>query len=144
MTEAACENIFDIGGGQLLSSQCDADAFCAAAGQRVAFCGAVRPWPIDKARITLLSDNTYRTEGEVCALRYTFDDGQRRQVVSRSLLMQRTQNGVPLGRSVFEFYNLFDIPAAWAGKTVRLRIEACDENGPHPDASLETALHIYE
>lgn len=143
VTDAARENIFDIGGGQLLSTQCDADAFGAAVGQRVAFCGAVRPWPIDKARITLLEDNTYRTEGEVCALRYTFDDGQSQQIVTRSLLMQRTQNGVPLGRSVFEFYNLFDIPAAWAGKTVCLRIEACDENGPRPDASFEAALHIY-
>ena len=43
-------------------------------------------------------------------------------------MMERI-DGESIGKSVFEFYNIFEIEKEWTGKTIEIKVIACDNNG---------------
>ena len=138
----ARENIFDLGGEGVISSAFDTDVVKVRAGDNIAITGVVKPWQLDPASFVMREDNTYEIRDAVEKIVYIFDDGVKKQRVERELLMERTDGGKSIGRSVYEFYNLFLVDEAWRGKRIVVRITATDRGGENPEANQTIVLEV--
>ena len=98
---------------------------------RIAIAGVCRPWQMDPKDFELRKDNIYNIKNEVQKLHYGIRDAETGDVLkkeTRKLMMERI-NGESIGKSVFEFYNIFEIEKEWAGKTIEIKVIACDNSG---------------
>lgn len=73
-----------------------------------------------------------------------------RQESSRQLLMERfikpegTEIEHSIGKSVFEFYNIFHVDESYAGRDILVTLTACDKSGEYKPASDRIILHITD
>jgi hypothetical protein len=142
VNEKARENVFDLSGESVLSSAFDTDTVKICAGEKIAITGVVKPWQLDPASFVRCADNTYEIRDTVEKIIYVFDDGIQKQRFERELLMERIDDGKSIGRSVYEFYNLFSIDEAWHGKRVILEITAADREGEKDQAKQTLVLEV--
>ena len=142
VNEKAEESVFDLGGEGVISSAFDTNAVRVRAGDRIAITGVVRPWQMDPAAFSLKWDNTYEIADAVSRMVYVFDDGEKTYRIERELMMERIDREKSIGRSVYEFYNLFSIDRDWRGKRVTVTITAADRSGEYPLARQTIILEV--
>ena len=142
VNEQAKENVFDLNGDSVISSAFDMDVVKVHAGEKIAITGVVKPWQLDPAAFVLLADNTYEIRDTVEKIIYVFDDGVQKQRFERVLLMERVDHGKSIGRSVYEFYNLFSVDETWRGKRVTVEITAADREGEKDQAKHTIVLEV--
>ena len=128
VNEKAKENIFDLSEETILDVHYDVKRISVKAGSRIAISGVVKPWQLRKDDVILKDDNTYAIRHEVSKIHYTIFDGEKTLEEKRSLLMERI-DGTSIGRSVYEFYNLFEIKDTDKGKKLRFELEAQNDEG---------------
>jgi hypothetical protein len=73
---------------------------------------------------------------------YVFDDGEKTYRIERELMMERIDREKSIGRSVYEFYNLFSIDRDWRGKRVTVTITAADRSGEYSMARQTIILEV--
>jgi hypothetical protein len=56
--------------------------------------------------------------------------------------MMERMDGKSIGRSVYEFYNLFHIDQAFKGKKITVEITAADRSGENPRARKTIVLEV--
>ena len=112
------------------------------AGEKIAITGVVKPWQLDPASFVRRADNTYEIRDTVEKIIYVFDDGVQKQRFERELLMERIDDGKSIGRSVYEFYNLFSVDEAWRGKQLVVEITAADHGGEKDQAKQTLVLEV--
>ncbi len=142
VNEKARENVFDLNGESVLSSAFDTNTVKICAGEKIAITGVVKPWQLDPESFVLRGDNTYEIRDAVEKIIYTFDDGVQKHRFERNLLMERIHDGKSIGRSVYEFYNLFRIDESWKGKRVKVEITAADRRGEKDQAKQTLVLEV--
>ena len=142
VNENAKENVFDLSGDDVISSVFDTKNLKVRAGEKIAITGVVKPWQLDPASFVRCADNTYEIRDTVEKIIYVFDDGMKKQRFERELLMERIDDGKSIGRSVYEFYNLFSIDESWHGKRVMLEITAADRRGENTQAKQTLVLEV--
>ena len=142
VNEQARENVFDLDEkGVKRSVTALAGEVAVSAGEDIAVMGVVRPWQLDGNDFTLTRENVYRIGNAVCRVHYRIDDGESRREEDRALMLERI-DGDPIGRSVYEFYNLFHIGKEMKGRCIRIRVAACDRGGEHAGADAELVLRV--
>ena len=141
VNERARENLFDLNGNTVKEFQTDLSRLTVRAGETVALMGVVRPWQLDPEDFLKRPDNTYEIANRVDSIHYTFTDGETEERHTRSLMLERI-DGDSIGRSVYEFYNLFRINEKWAGKTVTVTVQAADRNQKHPLAKKTLKIDV--
>ena len=99
------------------------------AGERIAVSLIVRPRQLDPADVVLTKENIYVYKDQISILSYEVDDGQMCFHEERKLLMDRIDEGVSIGLSVYEAYNVFPIPEESRGKILEFRVRALDQRG---------------
>ena len=141
--EGAAENVYELSGTEVIRSQTDVCRVTASVGERLAVMGVVRPRQTDPASFRLKRENVYEVRNPVEKILYEFEDGT---ICERALMMERREHGESIGFSVYEFYNLFEIPASWEGKTVTVTVRAADREGiyPHAEAVMRVAVSANE
>jgi hypothetical protein len=97
---------------------------------------------MDPAAFSLKWDNTYEIADAVSRMVYVFDDGEKTYRIERELMMERIDREKSIGRSVYEFYNLFSIDRDWRGKRVTVTITAADRSGEYPLARQTIILEV--
>ena len=142
VNENAKENVFDLSGDGVISSVFDTKTVKVRAGEKIAITGVVKPWQLDPASFVRRADNTYEIGDAVEKIVYVFDDGVQKQRFERKLLMERIDGGKSIGRSVYEFYNIFLVDEAWRGKRIVVRITATDRGGENPEANQTIVLEV--
>ena len=128
VNEKAKENVFDLSEETILDVHYDVKQVSVKAGSRIAISGVVKPWQLKKEDVILKDDNTYEIHHEVSKIHYTIFDGEKTLEEKRSLLMERIDE-TSIGRSVYEFYNLFEIKETDKGKKLRFELEAQNDEG---------------
>lgn len=141
VNERAKENLFDLNGEAVKEHQTDLDRLTVRAGETVALMGVVRPWQLDPEDFHRRPDNTYEILNRVETINYTVTDGETEDRHTRPLMLERI-DGNSIGRSVYEFYNLFRISEKWAGKTVTVTVQAADRNQKHPLAKKTLKIDV--
>jgi len=141
VNERADENVFHLNGEGVISSAFDPDVVKVAAGDEIAITGVVKPWQLNPDAFFKRADNTYRIADGVCRMIYVFDDGENKRRFERELLMERI-DGRSIGRSVYEFYNLFHVDQAWKGKKVTVEVTAADRSGEYSRAKRTIVLEV--
>lgn len=141
VTDNAEENIFHIDFKNVKKTAFSDEKIVVEAGSRAAFTGAVRPMQFDPSGYVLRSDNTYQINNEICFLRYTFTCNGKTVSEDRKLLMERIDEE-PIGSSVYEFYNIFDVPADMCGNKVNVGIEVYDCHGDKTKAGINFDIFI--
>lgn len=139
----AQENRFNLNEEAVENMIFDLDSVTVPAGTTIAITGAVKPWQLNPADFTLRPDNTYEIRDSVKELHYELDDGETVRKETRSLLMERIDKH-SIGRSVYEFYNLFTIAPSLKGKDLTIRVKACDKHGEKDGASKRLTIHVSE
>ena len=129
VNEKAKENCFDLGEESVERMFTDLSQVALPVGATFAVTGVVKPWQLMPEFFELRRDNTYKIKDSVCEVHYEFDDGQNIQKETRTLLMERIDKGLSIGSSVYEFYNIFSVKPSWKGRTVTIRVTACDKSG---------------
>lgn len=138
----AKENSYNLKGiGVKKSFYDDSQGFKLPAGEKLAITGVLRPYQLEPSDFKLKDNNEYDIANYPEKLVYTFRpikplDGQNPSgsvsepggSVERKLGMLRYKDG-PLEGSVFEFYNIFEIPKDYSGKSFEIQIEAFDKKG---------------
>lgn len=143
VNEKAEENVFRFEEEAVQYSLTDQNNFRVPPGCVIAIAGVVRPWQMAPEDFILKPDNTYEIKNKIETLHYTFDDGSEVKTDMRKLMLERIGK-TSIGRSVFEFYNLFHIGGEYAGKTVSITIEGIDSHGSATPAKGELTLFVEE
>ena len=66
-----------------------------------------------------------------------------RREFTRELMMERfTGTGCLIGKSVFEFYNIFHVDESYAGRDILVTLTACDKSGENKLATDRILLHV--
>ncbi len=143
VSDEADENIFFIDFRNVLKTAFFDEKIVLRAGSRAAFTGVVRPMQFDKSGYVLKSDNTYSIKNEVSFLRYTFRYDDKVISEERYLLMERIDDD-SIGSSVYEFYNIFDIPEDMKECKVNVRIDVYDRNGIKTKAGIDFDIFIKQ
>lgn len=127
---SAGENRFELDGRAVLGT---VTGLCAPvrvrAGQPFAIMGTARPWQMNPKDFVRLPSNTYEMHNALSSVRYTFSDGDTSRTEERGLLLERFENGVSIGTSVAECYNLFRFSASDIGKTIQCTARVFDRRG---------------
>jgi hypothetical protein len=142
VNERARENAYDLRGCGVEKSLTNLEALSVEAGSRIALMGVVRPWQMNPSDFILRMDNTYEIRNSVETLRYVMDDGVRVIATEERRLMLERFDGESIGRSVYEFYNLFEIPADASGKTLTVTVTACDRYGRDCDSTDRIRIRV--
>ena len=134
------ENVYELNGSGTVRAMTALDRVTACVGERLAVMGVVCPWQMNPADFVLRRENVYDIYNRVEKIRYEFDDGT---TCERTLMLERTDCGQPIGRSVFEFYHLFTVPASWRGRDVHATLYAVDLHGAvNPSAMATLAVRV--
>ncbi len=142
VNERARENVFDLGETAVKRSVTRLDGeVTVSAGEDIAIMGVVRPWQLDGGDFVLTRENVYRIGNAVCRVHYSIEDGEIRREEDRELMLERI-DGEPIGRSVYEFYNLFHVGKEMKGKRIKIRVAACDKGGEHVGADATLILRV--
>ena len=141
VSDEAKENVFFIDFRNVMKTAFFDEKIVLTAGTKVAFTGVVRPMQFDKSGYVLKPDNTYCIENEIDFLRYTFRYNKKTFSEDRRLLMERVDDE-PIGSSVYEFYNIFDIPDNLKDCTVNVSIDVYDRNGIKTKAGIDFEVFI--
>ena len=131
VSDGAEENKLDLSGCNVKEYQTNLEKIEIDEGSKIAVSGVCRPWQLDPKDFELRKDNIYNIKNEVQKLHYEIRDAETGDVLkkeTRKLMMERI-DGESIGKSVFEFYNIFEIEKGWTGKTIEIKIIACDNNG---------------
>ena len=129
--DATEENKFDLSGRNVKEYKTDLNEIFVEAGKRVAVSGVCRPWQLSPTDFELTRENIFIIKDGIQSLNYEIRDvetGDALKKETRKLMLERI-DGESIGKSVFEFYNIFEIEKAWAGKTIEFHVTACDNSG---------------
>lgn len=135
------ENVYRLDGTGVLDSITDLKLPEIKYGNDIALTGAVKPRQLDKKHFILRPDNTYEITDAPKKLVYIFDDGITCRFYERSLLMERVDEK-SIGRSVYEFYNIFRIGEEYRNRTVKVTISAVFADGICKDTAAELTLRV--
>lgn len=138
---SAEENVYDLSGRAVVSHHTDTADLCVRAGEDIAVTGVVRPWQLDASDFKLRRDNIYDIANSVSSIKYVFSDGEREWSDERELMLERIDS-YSIGRSVYEFYNIFRIGEALRGKTLTVTLTACDRRGENPQAKKTVEIKV--
>ncbi len=94
----------------------------------IAFCGVCRPLQLDRDDVVLKKDNTYEVHHEISEVVYVFDDGENKREEIRGLMMERIDKE-SIGKSVYEFYNVFPVSDKDKGKTIDVSLYVRNDKG---------------
>lgn len=141
VNDKARENVFNLNEKAVTAMYFDINEVTVTAGDTIAISGVVKPWQLDPKDFKLKSDNTYEIGDSVQELHYEIDDGETVKTQKRSLLMERIDKK-PIGKSVYEFYNLFFIDPSWEGKKLTIKVTPCDKCGEKKNASKKLTIHV--
>ena len=122
------ENLLYLDERDIIRSITDLGQISIHAGDTIAIMNVLRPENIERKYLTLKEDNTYEINNEVTTLHYEFCFKDDMITYDRGLMMERIDDH-SIGKSVFESYNLFEIPEAMKGTTVSVHITAYDRHG---------------
>lgn len=143
VSDEAKENKFFIDFRNVLKTAFFDEKIVLSPGSRAAFTGVVRPMQFDRSGYILRSDNTYCIENEISFLRYTFRYNGKSISEDRYFLMERTDDE-PIGSSVYEFYNIFEISEDMKDCKVNVSIDVYDRNGSKTKAGINFDIFIYQ
>ncbi len=143
VSSEAEENVFCIDFRNVIKTAFSDEKIVLSAGSKAAFTGVVRPLQFDKSGYVLKPDNTYCIKNEVSFLRYTFRYNGKIFSEDRSLLMERIDDE-PIGSSVYEFYNIFEIPEDSCGFKINISIDAYDRNGIRTKAGISFDIFVKQ
>lgn len=141
VNEKAEENVFRFDEEAVQYSLTDQNDFRVPPGCVIAIAGVVRPWQMAPEDFILKPDNTYEIKNKIETLHYTFDDGEQTTSFEKRLMLERIRK-TSIGRSVFEFYNLFRIGKEYTGKSVFITIEGIDSHGSATPAKGALTLFV--
>ena len=136
----AKENIYNLDGRNVIRSEYENFRFNV--GEEIAIAGVIKPYQMDRDDFILGKDNTYEIKNEPSKLIYKFISGEKTKTYERELNMLRIKGDKTLERSVFEFYNLFNIDESFAGKTWEVEIQLKDRKGNVTGFKRELSLEI--
>lgn len=122
------ENLFDLKEADIADVFYDWREIRVKAGSSIAVNGIVRPWQLDEKDVTPRRDNTYQIDHEVSIVHYEIDDGEDKRTEDRKLLLERIDERV-IGRSVYEFRNIFRFSEEDKGKSIRFCVRAMNDEG---------------
>ncbi len=122
VSEDVKENVFDLSEKGIRDVFYDTEHIKVRAGDRVAFCGVVRPLQLKSEDVVLNDDNTYTLNHEVKYIRYLIDDGESVREIKKELLIERI-DGSSIGTSVYEFYHIFEFKEEDRGKKIVFSLE---------------------
>ncbi|MBQ8781572.1 MAG: hypothetical protein IJZ72_07875 [Oscillospiraceae bacterium] len=137
----ARENVYDLSERDVVRSITDLENITVHAGERIAVMGVVKPWQLDRKDFRRTAENIYSIGNSVNSISYLFDDGVQQKKCTRKLMMERIC-GEPIGSSVYEFYNIFDIPEDISGRTLKIKLTACDKDGENPEAVVGLEVRV--
>jgi len=101
----------------------------------------VKPWQFAQQDYILKKDNTYEIRNTIDEIVYSFECEGKVKTENRKLNMLRIDKE-PIGRSVFEFYNLFKIDESYKDKHLKIIIKAIDRYGCSENAQKEIELDV--
>ena len=161
VNDKALENVYDLSGEDVISSMTDTSKLTVPAGSRIAITGVVRPWQLAPSSFELTKENVYICKDCVNELHYEIDDGSTIYTEVRKLMLERfvdapssdaSSKTIPvenkskdrcmIGSSVFEFYNIFEIPVSLTGKSIDYTVIACDNSGEKKDAYAKLRVDV--
>lgn len=91
------------------------------AGNKIAIMGVVKPWQLDPKDFILRDNNTYEIKDSVSKIIYKIENNNEVINEERELLMERIDDK-SICKSVYEFYNIFEIPKSLAGTKIKLSL----------------------
>ena len=135
------ENVFNLNEADIEEIFYDWKDVTVKAGSSIAVNGVVRPWQLKADDVVLRKDNTYEVRHEVSIIRYEIDDGENGYTEDRKLLLERI-DGKPIGKSVYEFRNIFHFGEEDRGKCFRFRLYAMNDEGRKGISEREFTLQV--
>lgn len=111
------------------------------AGKKFAVAGALAPFQVDSADVSQTDDGLYELANKPDMLKYTFDDGEGREIYWKSAVMTRNnyQKRASAFVCLYEFYNVFGAGTLKAGKTYTVTVEGYDDHGD----AIEDASEVF-
>lgn len=135
------ENVFDLSEADIEDIFYDWKDIAVKAGSAIAVNGVVRPWQLREEDVILRGDNTYEICHEVSVIRYEIDNGEERKTQDRKLLLERIDER-QIGKSVYEFRNVFRFREEDRGKCFRFRLYALNDEGRESISNKEFTVHV--
>ena len=135
------ENVFDLDEADIEDIFYDWKDIEIKAGSAIAVNGVVKPWQLKEEDVILRRDNTYEIHHEVSIIRYEIDDGEDRKTEDRKLLLERIDEK-PIGKSVYEFRNIFRFNKEDKGKSFRFCLRAFNDEGRSGINKQEFTVHV--
>ena len=141
VNDKAEENVFDLSEEAIDDIIYDLNNIKIKAGKTFALSGVVKPWQFAQQDYILKKDNTYEIRNTIDEIVYSFECEGKVKTENRKLNMLRIDKE-PIGRSVFEFYNLFKIDESYKDKHLKIIIKAIDRYGCSENAQKEIELDV--
>lgn len=98
------------------------------AGRKVALMGVMKPWQMNSEDFVLRENNTYKIKNSPAKIRYTLNIEGEIVSFEKDVNMERTGDH-SIGKSVFEFYNDFEIKEEWKNKKADAELVCIDRYG---------------
>lgn len=141
VNDKAEENVFDLSEEAIDDIIYDLNNIKIKAGKTFALSGVAKPWQFAQQDYILKKDNTYEIRNTIDEIVYSFECEGKVKTENRKLNMLRIDKE-PIGRSVFEFYNLFKIDESYKDKHLKINIKAIDRYGCSENAQKEIELDV--
>lgn len=128
VNKKAKENLYYLDERHIESSIFDLSNVTVNSSDTIAIMGVIKPYQMDPKDFILKEDNTYIINNAPDKIKYTFNIDGVENIIYREVNLDRVDKE-SIGKSIFEFYNVFDISSEWKNKSIKVKIESVDKKG---------------
>lgn len=128
--ENDCENIYYLDRRNIYISHLNVNKPIEIESDRYfAIMGIIKPIQLDINDFILKEDNTYEIKDYPNIVRYTFNVNGQDIIYDRKTNMERIENNESIGKSIYEFYNVFELKKEWGKAPINIRIDCIYNKG---------------
>jgi len=136
------ENEYRIDESGIKESIFDLDNIKVNANERICIMGVVKPTQMDDEDLIFNEeDNTCLYKNFHSTIRYKFKVNNKEYVYDHQLMMERFEKE-SIGKSAYEFYNLFTINPKWKNCVVNVEVNCLDNNERMTNAQQSFIMYI--
>lgn len=123
-----CENVYYLNLKNVKENITDLKNITIKANEYIAIAGVIKPIQLNPNDFILNDDNTYKILDYPDIIKYTFNINGNKKTYLRKANMERIENS-SIGKSVYEFYNVFSVDNAYTNCTVKVKVECIYAKG---------------
>lgn len=94
-----------------------------------AITGVIKPIQLDPNDFIRKHDNTYEMNDYPYIIRYTFNINGVDHIFDRKPNMERVVDGESIGKSIYEFYNVFKLEKEWGRVEINIKVDCIYKKG---------------